>query len=136
MEPLKLSEQAIAWAESIGISRKRAEWLASCPKFTPVSRLPPAHKRPKSDLCHLIKLASGIWVYRRRIRTLEVQLHISTEESVARYHRDRINRWLEPMLKMPINDLAALLTKAHNDNPDAFPRLSKPRAFSSRRPNP
>lgn len=136
MEPLKLTEEAIAWAESIGISRERAEWLASCPKFTPVSRLPPEEKRPKGDRCHLRKNAKGVWVYRRRIRTLELYLHISTEEGVARYHRDRINLWLEKNLKLPIKDLSAIIEKANDENPDAFPRLTKPRAFFTRRFNP
>jgi hypothetical protein len=131
MEPLKLPEERLRWAESVGISRERAEWLATCPKFTPVTKLPPYQKKPPASTLHLIRQSTGIWVYRRRVRDFEIGLHISTELFVAKHHRDRINAWLQPLLKLPTTELAEAITKANQDNPDAYPRISKPRKIPS-----
>lgn len=91
-EPRRLSEEDYAWAAGIGISRERADFLASCPsnmKYGNAER--PQYDRPQSPNRNLQKLGN-LWYFRLRRAGLDVRETLGDNLTKARKRRDELLR--------------------------------------------
>jgi hypothetical protein len=77
-----LTPEEIAWAASVGISARRAEWLATCPKFTRWDY----EKRSVADR-NLWK-NGNVWFLRMKRRGVQIVERLSTDIDEARRLRD------------------------------------------------
>ena len=77
-----LSPEEIAWAASVGIPARRAEWLASCPKYTRWDY----QKKPAADR-NLWK-NGNFWFLRMERRGFNYLERLSTDLDEARRLRD------------------------------------------------
>ena len=89
-EPRRLTEEDYAWAARIGISRQRADFLASCPsnmKYGNAER--PQYDRPQSLNRNLQKLGN-LWYFRLRRDGLDVRETLGENLAEARKRRDAL----------------------------------------------
>lgn len=89
-EPRRLTEEDYAWAARIGISRERADFLASCPsnmKYGNAER--PQYDRPQSPNRNLQKLGN-LWYFRLRRAGLDVRETLGDNLADARKRRDAL----------------------------------------------
>lgn len=77
-----LTPEEIAWAASVGISPARAEWLATCPKFTRWDY----EKRTIADR-NLWK-NGNVWFLRMKRRGVQIVERLSTDYEEAKRLRD------------------------------------------------
>ena len=77
-----LTPEEIAWAASVGISPSRAEWLATCPKFTRWDY----EKRTIADR-NLWK-NGNVWFLRMKRRGVQIVERLSTDYEEAKRLRD------------------------------------------------
>jgi len=77
-----LTREEIAWAASVGITARRAEWLATCPKFTRWDY----EKRTVADR-NLWK-NGNVWFLRMKRRGVQIVERLSTDLDEARKLRD------------------------------------------------
>ena len=88
--PRRLTEEDYAWAARIGISRERADFLASCPsnmKYGNAER--PQYDRPLSPNRNLQKLGN-LWYFRLRRDGLDVREMVGDNLADARKRRDAL----------------------------------------------
>lgn len=93
--PRRLSEEDYAWAAGIGISRERADFLASCPsnmKYGNAER--PEYQRPQSLNRNLQKLGN-LWYFRLRKDGLDVRETLGDNLTAARKRRDELLKQYE-----------------------------------------
>jgi len=77
-----LTPEEIAWAASVGISPSRAEWLATCPKFTRWDY----EKRTIADR-NLWK-NGNVWFLRMKRRGVQIVERLSRDYEEAKRLRD------------------------------------------------
>jgi hypothetical protein len=100
--PRRLTEEDYAWAASVGISRERADFLASCPsnmKYGNAER--PKYERPPRPNRNMQKLGN-LYYFRLRKAGLDIRETLGEDLAEARRRRDAL-------LKM-------------HDNPNPSPR--------------
>jgi hypothetical protein len=88
--PRRLTEEDYAWAARIGISRERADFLASCPsnmKYGNAER--PQYDRPQSPNRNLQKLGN-LWYFRLRRDGLDIRETVGDNLADARKRRDAL----------------------------------------------
>jgi hypothetical protein len=88
--PRRLTEEDYAWAARIGISRERADFLASCPsnmKYGNAER--PQYDRQQSPNRNLQKLGN-LWYFRLRRDGLDVRETVGDNLADARKRRDAL----------------------------------------------
>lgn len=87
-EPRKLTEEDYAWAARVGISRERADFLASCPsnmKYGITER--PAYQRPVSPNRNMQKLGN-LYYFRLRKDGMDIRETLGENLVTARHRRD------------------------------------------------
>ena len=94
-DPRRLTEEDYAWAARIGISRERAEFLASCPsnmKYGNGER--PQYDRPQSPNRNMQKLGN-LWYFRLRRAGLDIRETLGDNLVAARRKRDDLLKQYE-----------------------------------------
>ena len=96
-----LTAEQLDWAGSLGISPKRAYWLASCPKNTKCG----IHNRPKRTFKfrpnRYLHKYGNIYIFRLKRQGVFIMRKLSRDLNEARQMRDVIEREmnLKPILK-------------------------------------
>ena len=86
MEPL--SEADYAWAERLGISRARADWLASCPSKTKWGK---ERKNPRPyNPNHNLQIVGGLVYFRCRSNGVDVIERLQGTIEECRKRRDEL----------------------------------------------
>lgn len=89
-EPRRLTEEDYAWAAGVGISRERADFLASCPSNMKYGDAPrPAYQRPVSPNRNMQKLGN-LYYFRLRKDGLDVRETLGEDIHAARVRRDEL----------------------------------------------
>lgn len=99
-EPRRLTEEDYVWAASVGITRERADFLASCPsnmRYGNEDR--PQYDRPQSPNRNMQKLGNQYY-FRLRRDGLDVRETLGDNLEAARKKRDELlARYSEPTPK-------------------------------------
>jgi hypothetical protein len=103
-EPRKLTEEDYLWAEGIGISRERADFLASCPshmKYGNHDR--PQYDRPQSLNRNMQKLGN-LYYFRLRKDGLDIRETLGENLMAARKRRDDLLKQYETPSPKPAHE--------------------------------
>jgi hypothetical protein len=101
-EPRKLTEEDYAWAARIGISRERADFLASCSsnmKYGNTER--PEYQRQVSPNRNMQKLGN-LYYFRLRKDGLDIRETLGEDLTSARQRRDELLEHYEVSRHVPI----------------------------------
>jgi hypothetical protein len=100
-EPRKLTEDDYAWAARIGISRERADFLASCAsnmKYGNAER--PEYERPQSPNRNMQKLGN-LYYFRLRKDGLDIRETLGENLGAARKRRDELLKQYDVTRQVP-----------------------------------
>jgi hypothetical protein len=84
-----LTEADYAWAARLGISRRRADWLASCPKNTGWSKHRTHNPRPYNPN-HNLQFAGDCVYFRMRRNGVDVIEKLEGDLEACRKQRDAL----------------------------------------------
>ena len=85
-----LSEEDYAWCKRIGISRERADFLASCPKLTKCgdNDRPPESRKVSPN--HNLQMLAGHIYFRLRKDGKDIRCCLGSDLEAARVKRDAL----------------------------------------------
>jgi hypothetical protein len=88
--PRKLTDEDYAWAAGVGISKARADWLASCPSNMRYGNEPrPKEERPKRPNRNMQRLGN-LYYFRLRKDGRDIRQCLGPTLTAARALRDRL----------------------------------------------